>query len=130
MESISRQYSFICNKNGFTISVIEGNSLINNISKMHNIGPHALNFYRKTVLSSLQMVNFLKPGENLGFYIDSEEPFFRFKIELILIMVTALANMGVDTLSQTIRNRVRLSSNITVKKWTGSCKYSAETVSS
>ena len=28
------------------------------------------------------MVNFLKPGESLGFYIDSEEPYFRFKIEL------------------------------------------------
>jgi molecular chaperone Hsp33 len=52
------------------------------ISKIHNIGPHALDYYRKTVLSSLQMLNFLKPGESLGFYIDSEEPFFRFKIEI------------------------------------------------
>ncbi|MFT6631692.1 MAG: molecular chaperone Hsp33 [Bacteriovoracaceae bacterium] len=82
MKNTSRQYSFICNKNGFTISVIEGDSLIQEISKIHNIGPHALEYYRKTVLSSLQMVNFLKPGESLGFYIDSEDPFFRFKIEL------------------------------------------------
>lgn len=82
MKNISRQYSFICNKNGFTISVIEGASLMDDISQIHNIGPHALEYYRKTVLSSLQMVNFLKPGENLGFYVDSEEPFFRFKIEI------------------------------------------------
>ncbi len=82
MENVSRQYSFICNQNGFTISVIEGEALMNAINKIHNIGPHALDYYRKTVLSSMQMVNFLKPGENLGFYVDSEEPFFRFKIEI------------------------------------------------
>jgi molecular chaperone Hsp33 len=82
MKNASRQYSFISNSHGFTISVIEGESLMSEISKIHNIGPYALDYYTKTVLSSIQMLNFLKPGENLGFYIDSEEPYFRFKIEL------------------------------------------------
>jgi molecular chaperone Hsp33 len=78
----SRQYSFINNKHGFTISLIEGHSLIDEISKIHNIGELATDFYKKTVLSAQQLINFLKPGENLGFYIDSEEPYFKFKIEM------------------------------------------------
>jgi molecular chaperone Hsp33 len=80
--SLSRQFSFINNQHGFTISLIEGHSLIDEIIKVHNIGPNALDFYQKTVLGSLQLINFLKPGETLGFYIDSEEPYFRFKIEM------------------------------------------------
>jgi molecular chaperone Hsp33 len=80
--SLSRQFSFINNQHGFTISLIEGHSLIDEITKVHNIGPKAQDFYQKTVLGSLQLINFLKPGETLGFYIDSEEPYFRFKIEM------------------------------------------------
>lgn len=78
----SRQYSFINNKCGFALSLIEGHSLIEDISKIHNIGDFAKSFYQKTVISSQQLIHFLKPGENLGFYLDSEEPFFRFKIEM------------------------------------------------
>jgi molecular chaperone Hsp33 len=78
----SRQYSFINNKYGFTLSLIEGHTLIDDISKIHNIGDFAREFYQKTVLSTQQLVNFIKPGESLGFYIDSESPYFRFKIEM------------------------------------------------
>ena len=78
----SRQYSFINNENGFTISFINGQQLISELTTIHNIGPKAIEYYQKSVLSSLQMVNFLKPGESLGFYIDSEDPFYRFKIEI------------------------------------------------
>ncbi|MBT4792319.1 MAG: Hsp33 family molecular chaperone HslO [Halobacteriovoraceae bacterium] len=78
----SRQYSFINDENGFTISLIDGHELIKTLAKIHNIGPNALDYYRKTVLSSLQMINFIKPTESLGFYIDSEDPFYRFKIEM------------------------------------------------
>ncbi len=79
---ISRQFTFINNQHGFTVSAIEGTQLISELAKIHNIGPHATGFYQKTVLSSLQMVNFIKPGESLGFYIDSDEPYYRFKIEI------------------------------------------------
>lgn len=78
----SRQYSFINNQRGFTLSLIEGNELIDNINTIHNIGENAQGFYKKFVLSTQQLINFLKPGENLGFYIDSEDPYFRFKIEM------------------------------------------------
>ena len=78
----SFQYSFLNNLNGFTLSLIKGKYLIKDIEKIHNIGPHAREFYQKTILSSLQMVNFLKPTESLGFYIDSESPYYRFKVEM------------------------------------------------
>jgi len=78
----SRQFGFINNQHGYTISLIEGHALIDEISNIHNIGPHALTFYRKVLLGSTQLINFLKPGETLGFYIDSEEPYFRLKIEM------------------------------------------------
>lgn len=78
----SRQFTFINNQHGFTLSYINGNSLLEQIHQIHNIGPHAFEFYQKTLLSSLQMLNFLKPSENLGFYIDSDEPYYRFKIEM------------------------------------------------
>lgn len=80
--STSRQFGFINNQIGYTISLIEGHSLIEEISKIHNIGPHALDFYKKTLLGTTQLINFIKPTENLGFYIDSEDPYFRFKIEM------------------------------------------------
>ena len=48
---------------------------------MHHFEKKDLAF-RDCVLSSLQLVNYLKPGENAGFYIDSQEPFYNFKIEL------------------------------------------------
>ncbi len=78
----SRLYSFLDNKNGFNVHFLEGKKLIADLTKIHNIGPNALDFYKNTVLTSSQMVTFLKPGETLGFYIDSEQPYFRFKIEM------------------------------------------------
>lgn len=80
--TISRQFSFINNKVGYTFSLLTGNTLISEITKIHNIGPNAIDFYKKTILGSAQFTNFLKPGETLGFYIDSEEPYFKFKIEM------------------------------------------------
>lgn len=76
------QYHFLNNINGFSFNLIKGRALIHEIDAIHNIGPHAKDFYNKTVLSSMQMVNFLKPQESLGFYIDSEEPYYRFKVEM------------------------------------------------
>ncbi|MCT4643266.1 MAG: Hsp33 family molecular chaperone HslO [Bacteriovoracaceae bacterium] len=78
----SRLYSFLNNDIGFNVHVIDGKKILEELAKIHFIGPVALPYFNNTVLSSMQMINFLKPGENLGIYIDSEEPYFRFKIEM------------------------------------------------
>lgn len=78
----SRLFSFIDKQSAFTVHFLEGGKLMTDIVTIHNLGPFALEFYRDALLSSLHMVNFMKATENMGFYIDSEEPYFRFKIEM------------------------------------------------
>jgi molecular chaperone Hsp33 len=45
---------------------------------MHSSG---FAYFRDTLLGILPIIFFLKPGESLGIYIDSEDPYFRLKIE-------------------------------------------------
>lgn len=78
----SRLYSFLDSKRGFSIHFLEGTKLIKDIYDVHNVGPNASSYYKNTILTSQHMLNFLKPGESLGVYIDSESPYFRFKIEM------------------------------------------------
>lgn len=78
----SRVYSFLDSKNNFTIHFLEGQKLIVDLVQTHNLGPTALAYYRDTLLSCLHLLSYLKPGESIGFYIDSEIPYFRFKVEL------------------------------------------------
>ena len=78
----SRMYSFLDSKNGFSINFLEGQKLIHDLVITHNINGDALSYYRNTVLTFQQMLNFLKAGETLGLYIDSEQPYFRFKMEM------------------------------------------------
>jgi phosphonate transport system permease protein len=44
----------------------------------------------------------------LGFYIDSAFSNSRFDWALLLIVITALLNIGIDALSRTIRSKLRL----------------------
>lgn len=78
----SRMYSFLDSNHGFTLHFLEGQKLIHDLVLTHNVSGSALGYYRDNVLTSQQMINFLKNGETLGFYIDSDAPYFRFKIEM------------------------------------------------
>ena len=78
----SRLYSFLDAKHNFTIRFLEGQKLIVDLVHIHNLESTALNYYRDTLLSTLHLNHFLKGGENIGIYIDSEDPYFRFKVEL------------------------------------------------
>lgn len=78
----SRLYSFLDNDLGFNLHILDGHKIMKDLSEVHNIGPNATEYYKNTVLSSLHMMTYLKPGESLGVYIDSEEPYFRFKVEM------------------------------------------------
>lgn len=78
----SRLYSFIDQKEGFTLHFLEGQKLIKDLAVIHEVIGAGFNYFRDAVLSFQPMISFLKPGEGLGIYIDSEEPYFRLKIEM------------------------------------------------
>ncbi len=46
----------------------------------------------------------------LGFYVDSGIADDQMDVAFLLILITALLNIGVDSLSQVIRKKLRLSS--------------------
>lgn len=78
----SRLYSFIDQKEGFTLHFLEGQKLIHDLAIIHAVHGEGFQYFRNTILSIQPMISFLKPGEGLGVYLDSEEPYFRLKIEM------------------------------------------------
>ena len=78
----SRLFTFLDKKNSFNIYFLHGEKLMQEIYKIHNIGPIASKFYDQTILTGLHLINFTKINENIGYYIDSEKPYFRFKVEM------------------------------------------------
>ncbi|EQC51724.1 Hsp33 family molecular chaperone HslO [Bacteriovorax sp. DB6_IX] len=78
----SRLFNFIDSKNGFTISFFEGQKVIHDLAIIHNLKNKGFHFFRDSILSTLPLINFLKPQENMGLFIDSEEPYFRLKLEM------------------------------------------------
>lgn len=78
----SRLYSFIDHHNGFLLQFLEGQKLIHDLVLIHGIAGQGFQYYRDSVLAFQTMISYLKPGEGLGIYLDSEEPYFRLKIEM------------------------------------------------
>lgn len=78
----SRIYSFIDQKEGFTLHFFDGQKVINDLALAQNVQGEGFHFFRDATLSLQHLVNFLKPGEGFGVYIDSEEPYFRLKLEM------------------------------------------------
>lgn len=78
----SRLYSFIDQHEGFTLHFLEGQKLVHDIVITHNLNGIGFTFFRDILLSTQLLLAYLKPGEGLGIYLDSEEPFFKFKIEM------------------------------------------------
>jgi molecular chaperone Hsp33 len=78
----SRLYSFIDQKNGFTLHFLEGQKLIQDLAVIHTNTGAGFAYFRDAILSIQLMISYLKPGEGLGIYIDSEEPYFRLKVEM------------------------------------------------
>lgn len=81
MLAVSRLYSFLDHKNGFNIQFLEGQKLIHDLALLHPLQGSGFAYFRDTILGLLPVIFFLKPGESLGLYIDSEEPYFRLKVE-------------------------------------------------
>jgi len=81
MLAVSRLYSFLDHKNGMNIHFLEGQKLIYDLVLLHPMQGNGFAYFRDTFLGIMPIIFFLKPGESLGIYIDSEEPYFRLKIE-------------------------------------------------
>lgn len=81
MLATSRLYSFLDHKNGFNIHFLEGQKLIHDLVLLHPLQGSGFAYFRDMFLGILPIVFFLKPGESLGIYLDSEDPYFRLKIE-------------------------------------------------
>jgi molecular chaperone Hsp33 len=78
----SRLYSFIDQKEGFTVHFLEGQKLIQDLAVIHSVQGEGFQYFRNAILSIQPMISFLKPEEGLGVYLDSDEPYFRLKIEM------------------------------------------------
>jgi len=78
----SRLYSFIDQKDGFTLHFLEGQKLIQDLAIIHSNRGGGFHYFRDAILSIQLMISYLKPGEGLGIYIDSEDPYFRLKVEM------------------------------------------------
>jgi molecular chaperone Hsp33 len=81
MLSTSRLYSFLDHKNGFNVHFLEGQKIIHDLVLLHPMNGSGFSYFRDTFLGLLPIIFFLKPQESLGIYIDSEDPYFRLKIE-------------------------------------------------
>ena len=77
----SRLYTFIDTSREYALYFLEGQRLIRDLALIHGVSGAGFAYFRDVVLSVQPIIALLKQGEQLGFYIDSEEPFFRLKIE-------------------------------------------------
>ena len=66
---------------GFVWHFFEGQRVIQDLAKLHSLKDSGFAYYRDLILSTLPVISLLKPGEQFGFYIDSESPYFKFKVE-------------------------------------------------
>ncbi len=72
----------------------------------------ALLFYRWEVIMRETAILGILGIATLGFYIDSAFADLRFDRAMVLILVTALLNIGVDAISRAIRARLRLQTSL------------------
>jgi molecular chaperone Hsp33 len=77
----SALYTFVDAAVEHAIFFLEGQRLIFELARIHPVVGAGFAYFRDAVLSLQPMLAFLKRGEQIGLYIDSEEPLFRLKIE-------------------------------------------------
>jgi molecular chaperone Hsp33 len=78
----SKLFSFLDKKNSFTLHFLEGQKTIHDMAIMHQLSGSGFAYYRDILLSTIPLIYLLKKEESFGFYLDSENPFFRFKLEV------------------------------------------------
>ena len=78
----SKLFHFLDKTNNYSWQYFYGPPILTQLEAIHELNKPALNFYRETILNLIHLNYFLKPQENLGNFIDSENPYFRFKLEM------------------------------------------------
>ena len=69
-------------------------------------------FYRWEVMMRETAILGMLGVHTLGFYIDSAKASVQFDTMVLLILITALLNMGIDTISQWVRRRLKISTKL------------------
>lgn len=77
----SRLYTFIDEDRVYALYFLEGQKLVHDLAVLHPVQQAGFSYFRDVVLSVQPMIALLKHGEQFGFYIDSDGPEFRLKIE-------------------------------------------------
>ena len=70
----SRLYTFIDEPREYALYFLEGQKLIQDLALVHPIQGSGFAYFREMVLSVQPMIALLKGGEQLGFYLDSDQP--------------------------------------------------------
>jgi molecular chaperone Hsp33 len=65
----------------FALYFLEGQKLIRDLALIHPVQGAGFAYFREVVLSVQPMIALLKGNEQFGFYLDSEAPYFRLKLE-------------------------------------------------
>jgi molecular chaperone Hsp33 len=77
----SRLYTFIDEERRHALYFLEGQRLIYELAMVHGIQGPGFAWFRDCVLQVQPLIALIKRGEQLGFYIDSDEPLVRLKVE-------------------------------------------------
>jgi molecular chaperone Hsp33 len=77
----SALYTFLDAEREFALYFLEGQRLIHDLVLTHAVRGPGFAYFRDAVLCVQPMISLIKRGEQIGFYIDSEDPYFRLKIE-------------------------------------------------
>ncbi|RJP85088.1 MAG: hypothetical protein C4518_17155 [Desulfobacteraceae bacterium] len=106
----SRLLTYISQDKKFALYFLEGQQLIHDLVLMHNLKAGGFSCFRSAVLSVQLMLGLLKHGEYFCFYVDSESPYFRLKIEMNTngLMRGMLYSDEPHLAAESITGRVRL----------------------
>ena len=78
----SRLLNFISNNKKISLQFFEGQKIIHDLALIHGVREQGFSYFRDIVLSTQPLMSLLKNNESFGIYIDSELPYFRFKVEM------------------------------------------------
>ncbi len=77
----SRLYSFLDNNENYAITFFNGKRAVHDLTATKHLTTSTYMFFRDALLCTQHIIQFFKNNENVGFYIDAEEPHFFFKLE-------------------------------------------------